>query len=223
MIRRITGTLDALETEPAPAALLTPPPGGVTHEILIPRALVEPLEPRVGETITLHTRQVLEGVGTGTSFVPRTLGFVELRDRAFFELFTSVKGLGIRKGLRALSLPTGDIASAIARRDAKWLKKLPEVGPRLADTIIAELHTRVGPFVLAAEATEALDAAAAGEIQPKPQTDDPPSVEAAIETLIALGETRTDARRSVERALERGNLDPASTPPERIVSAVFGH
>lgn len=223
MIRRITGTLDALETEPAPAALLTPPPGGVTHEILIPRALVEPLETRVAQTITLHTRQVLEGVGTGTSFIPRTLGFLEPRDRAFFELFTSVKGLGVRKGLRALSLPTGDVAAAIARRDTKWLKQLPEVGPRLADTIVAELHTRVAPFVLAAEATEALDAAAAGDIQPKPHADAPPAVEAAIETLIALGETRTDARRSVERALERADLDPTRTTPDRIVSAVFGH
>lgn len=221
MIRRITGTLDAIETEPAPAALITPPPGGLTHEVLVPRGLVDTLEALVTQDVTLHTRQVLEGVGTGTSFVPRTLGFLEPRDRAFFELFTSVKGLGIRKGLRALALPTGDVAAAIARKNAKWLKQLPEVGPRLADTIVAELHTRVAPFVLAAEALDALDQGASGVVEAKPMAD-PPAVEAAIETLIALGETRTDARRSVERAIERGGLDPKTATAEQIVNAVFG-
>src|SRR4051794_25440863 len=57
------------------------------------------------------------GGGAGGNIEPRLVGFLRADDRAFFNLFITVKGIGPKKALRALVLPTGDIAQAIESRD----------------------------------------------------------------------------------------------------------
>src|SRR5712671_6350629 len=90
----------------------------------------------------------LEGQGQGTSFVPRVLGFATPREREFFELFTTVKGLGNKRALRALAREPVEIAGAIAEKNTRALQELPEIGKRLAETVIAELTGKVEKFVV---------------------------------------------------------------------------
>ena len=59
----------------------------------------------------------LEGQANGAVFRPRLVGFTSDRDRRFFELLTSVKGIGYRKALRALAMPIATIARAVAEKD----------------------------------------------------------------------------------------------------------
>ena len=217
MIRRITGRLEGVELAQTCAADVELD-SGLVYEVLLPRYLAERLAAAgAGRSVTLHTRAYLEAVGQGTSFVPRLIGFEARRDRQFFELFTSVKGLGARKSLRCMTLEPATIAAAIAAKDTKALQQLPEIGKRLAETIVAELHGKVDSH-LSPEDEARLSAAANGFIEHKPR---PRAIEEAIETLEALGESRADAERMVDRVLAQTEPESLQTPDE-IVAAALG-
>lgn len=204
MLTRLSGRLVSMEGN---AAVVEPAPGWGL-EVLLPAYAAESLAARVGETVTLHTLVYLEGQGQGTSFVPRLLGFARPADREFFELFTTVKGVGNKKALRAMAMEPARIARAIAERDARALQSLPEIGKRLAETVIAELSGKVEAFLTEGEAA-ALDRAAGARVGAgstlEPKRGLPPAALEAIETLIALGESESDAERLVRRALAKAS------------------
>lgn len=215
MLARITAKLESVN---GPSAVLVPAGlGAVAIEALVPAYVARSLEGQIGREVTLHTHLYLEGQGQGTSFVPRLVGFLAPRERDFFDLFTTVKGIGNRKALRALAEPPPVIAAAIARRDVKALTELPEIGKRLAETVIAELHGKVDGYL-----TDGLGAGlgrGASMVEPSLSASrHAPAVEDAIAALCGLGETRADAERKVARAMDRaGRLDT----PDAIVAAVF--
>jgi len=194
MIRRLSGQLEALDGITATIALEG---AGLAYEVMLPAYLAQRLATQIGRGITLVTFQYFESQGQGASFIPRLIGFQSDNDRRFFELFTTVKGIGNRKALRAMAVDPASIAAAIIGRDAKALTNLPEIGKRLAETVIAELSGKVESFLSPAE-VKALDAAA---VAAAPLSD--PIVGDAVEALIALGETRADAETLVGRARTR--------------------
>lgn len=205
MIRKIAGRLEAVE---GLAALVSLSGVGLTYEVLVPAYLAERLVDRIGKSVELVTLEYLEGQGQGASFVPRIVGFGAPADRKFYELLTTVKGMGNRKALKAMAIEPGAFARAVAERDARALQQLPEIGKRMAETVIAELTGKVDAFV-------SYDGV---EIKPRvslPATG--PSTE-AIATLVALGEVRAEAERLVERALAR---DSTLATAEAIVAAAF--
>jgi Holliday junction DNA helicase RuvA len=122
---------------------------------------------------------------------PTLIGFLRPNDKNFFEVFTTVKGIGPKKALRALSATVGEIASAIEGRDVKFLVGLPEIGKRTAETIIAELAGKLTKF-----AAEAL----VGGQATRPSARRNSAEEDAIGGLMALGERRADAENLLERA-----------------------
>lgn len=174
---------------------------GLTYELLVPTFLLQTLASKVDQPVHFVTFHYLEGIGQGTHFVPRLIGFLTTREREFFELFTTVSGIGNRKALRAMALDPATIATSIASRDAKALTQLPEIGKKLAELIIAELHDKVAPFV---------DGSFTG-IDVKPALSPPratithdPLTEDAIAAVMALGESRADAERLVLRVRNDG-------------------
>jgi Holliday junction DNA helicase RuvA len=142
MISRIEGELLAMTDGRAMIAC-----GQIAYEILVPGFDQQRLAARVGQAMSFHTLHYLESQGPNGPFIPRLIGFASADDRAFFELFTTVKGMGNRKALRALQLPCGAVAGAIADKDVDLLKSLPEIGKRTAETIVAELSGKVDRFV----------------------------------------------------------------------------
>lgn len=175
MICRIQGQLVAVRDGTAELRV-----GSLTYEVLVPAADSMLLATRVGEEVEFHTLHYLEGQGQGSSFWPRLIGFRSPMDRDFFELFTTVKGIGNRRALRALQLPFARVAEAIALRDHGTLQSLPEIGRRTAEAICVELKGKVDRFVMhaamgggAGGATGANGAngasnAAAARAEPKP-------------------------------------------------------
>lgn len=188
----------------------------IAYEALVPSFTAIRLESRRGERITLHTIQYLEQQAQGSSFIPRLIGFETLEDRGFFELFTTVKGVGTKKALRALAAPAGQIARAIASRDAVALQKLPEIGKRLAETIVAELHGKVDRY--------ALEVVSDGVLTGPPPPSSPsgaspahsPEHERAIVALVRLGESRAEAQRLIQRVIES---KPALEAADEILAA----
>src|SRR5581483_4612043 len=134
MISAITGELTKVEEDRAQLRV-----GPVLVELLIPAADFAELQGVAGEEITFHTVFYLEGDSSGGNIEPRLVGFLREEDRAFFNLFITVKGIGPKKALRALVMPTGEIAQAIESKDTRFLCQLPQIGKRMAELIVAEL------------------------------------------------------------------------------------
>lgn len=202
MLARLTGRIEFVDNVSALISLET----GLAYETLLPTHLAESLQSRVGETVTLHTLEHFEAVAQGSSFRPRLIGFESRAERAFFERLTRVKGLGAKRALRALARPAGEIAGAITQRDVRFLQGLPEIGKRLAETIIAELHGKVDEF------------SADSSFSASPAVTVTSSAQQAVGALERLGQSRSEAERLVHRALER---NPALDSPDAILSAAF--
>lgn len=206
MITRFTGTLERVQDGVAEVAQ---PALGLVRQVLLPAYLGPRLITRLGETVTLHTLEYLDSPNQGASFIPRLVGFSQPIEREFFELFTTVKGIGTRKALRALAVEPGEIARFIHARDARALQELPEIGKRLAETIVAELHGKVDRFVLPGPEARV-------DLKPaRPPRDDHESQ--AVATLVALGESRADAERMVASVAPRSGARTA----QDLVAAVY--
>jgi Holliday junction DNA helicase RuvA len=215
MICRITGNIVAVEGN---AAVVEQPEGGIARQVLLPAYLAERLGEHLGRPVTLHTLEYLEAQGQGSSFIPRLIGFAQPDDRRFFELFTTVKGLGNRKTLRAMALPPSEIAAMVIAKDAKALQQLPEIGKRLADTVIAELSGKLDAFVDPGVILEAKSATAAARFSLAPGAGG--ALQDALAVLQSLGQTQAEAERAIERAL-RG-VEQTELSSEEIVAKVFG-
>src|SRR5881397_2080766 len=80
---------------------------------------------------------------------PVLIGFTSDLDKEFFEKLITVKDIGPMVAARALAMPVGELASAIARQDEKFLRALPGIGPQKAKNIVAQLQNKVAKFALA--------------------------------------------------------------------------
>ncbi|MCC6320785.1 MAG: hypothetical protein IT438_05035 [Phycisphaerales bacterium] len=242
MLARISGILESLDK----GAALVAVGEGAAYEVLVPAFLSERLAGKgggtsaVGQVVVLHTLQYMESLNQGSSFVPRLIGFASVREREFFELLTSVKGLGNKRALRAMAMEPGAIARAIHDRDTRALQRLPEIGPKLAELIVHELKGKAGEFAGAAAAPVPVSGAVGGGggATVEPKTGRPrvrlgeagangtvaaaavagaahPPVRETVEALIALGENPGEAERMVARAVDRavaaGGAAPTTT------------
>jgi holliday junction DNA helicase RuvA len=208
MISRLEGTLEAVE---GMEATVRPAGLGVWYQVLLPAFEIERLRGRLGQTITFHTIEYLEGQGVGSSYIPRLIGFTSEQDRRFFDLLTSVDGFGNKKALRAMAEQPAAISRAILEADAAWLTKLPEVGKKSAEKVILELKSKVGSF-LSADEVKGLDIGAGAAPISGP-------VEEAIAAIVTLGEARGDAERMVRKALTRNK---GLKTADQIVAAAYG-
>lgn len=211
MISRIRGIL--VEVSETHTAQIEPEGSPLTYEVLLPAYLAERLRGAVGKPVSLITLEYLESQGQGTSFIPRLIGFATESDRRFFDVFTTVKGIGNKKALRAMAVEPAAIARAIATKNVKALVELPEIGKRMAETIIAELNGKVDVFLAASE-IEQLDRAAESKPIARGTAE-----EEAIEALIALGEQRPEAERKIAKVAARLG---AKATTDQLVAGVFG-
>jgi Holliday junction DNA helicase RuvA len=190
MISALTGELLELEeSKEIKITRVSLRSGPIVYELLVPAADVETLRAQINEEITFHTIFYLEGTAGGGNLDPKLIGFLRAPDRQFFNLFTTVKGIGPKTALRALSVPIGEIAQAIESKDARALVKLDGIGKRTAELIIAELAGKTQKFATA-HTGQSIAAHSARYSQ---------NEEDAISAMAALGERRPDAERLLER------------------------
>ena len=198
MISRIEGVLEEVVDGVAEVRV----GDGFIYELLVPACDAGELTMRQGTRVSFFTLHYLEGQGQGSHFVPRLIGFSSREQRAFFELLTTVKGIGNRKALRAMHVSHGRMAEAIASGDAKFLSTLPEIGKRTAESTIVELKGKLDPFLKDPSATRralagAMPAATALAAQPAGPAAD------AEEAMVQLGLQRAQVRAAIERVLAK--------------------
>jgi Holliday junction DNA helicase RuvA len=164
--------------------------GPFEYEVLLPDVVGRRLQNVIGETVTLHTVEYIEGNPAQGRMVPRLVGFLHVAEREFFELFCSVDGVGVKKALRAMVRPVRDIAVQIEEQDAKALATLPGIGPASADRIIAKLRRKMPRFALLVTEEVAERDEVSRDVR-----------QMTFEALVALGHTESEARRLIDAAL----------------------
>jgi Holliday junction DNA helicase RuvA len=161
---------------------------GVGYEVALAPVVEAALPAHNGETplelfISYHV--------TANQPKPLLVGFTREVEQEFFERFITVDGVGPTRAVRAMVKPVHEIADAIERRDAAMLRRLPGIGTRTAEKVIAELHGKMAKYALLQE-PEAAPAAPAD------------FKEEVIDVLVRqLGHRAAEARRMVEEALRR--------------------
>ena len=162
------------------------------YEIFVPSGIATRLrqapEGERRNPITLYTIYYIDGAVGGGHLTPKLVGFLDPLDREFFEVFTTVPGVGFMKALKCLVRPINEIALAIERGDALFLEELPFVGKKTAERITMELRGKMAKFALAhKEEPLAIERESASELKQE-----------AIQVLTQLEYSRGEAQRIVE-------------------------
>lgn len=184
MITKISGTLERVDPTSNAVELAV---GPLVHEVLVTELVRRGLQQQIGKPIVLHTLEYLEGNPTRGNLVPRLVGFLSEVEREFFELICEVDGVGVRKALRAIMRPVGEIATLIEEQDAKALSTLPGIGAATAERMIAKLRRRMPKFALLVARESPGDVGAPGDVFSE-----------TYEVLRSLGHSESDARRLVD-------------------------
>lgn len=204
MIARITGTIEGLTEKGVLVAV-----GGLTYEVLLTAAEKRRFQGRPkGEPVSLHTLYYIDGGLGGGHLTPTLVGFQEEADRDFFELFTTVDGIGCNKALKALALPTAQVSRAIEDNDPRVLATLKGIGARTAQKIVAALKGKVARFALPGEPVSPDQEGSEEEADLE---------EEAVLVLLQLGYTQNEARRMVKETLaKKGDINSAEELIEEI-------
>jgi holliday junction DNA helicase RuvA len=185
LITKITGPLVALQNDIATFKI-----DAFEHEVLIPEFTRRQLQQQMGQSVSLHTIEYLEGNPMQGRMTPRLVGFLTEAEREFFELFCSVDGVGVKKALRAMVRPVREVAVAIEEQDTKALSALPGIGPAMAERIIAKLRRKVPKFALMVARDDRREA----EVEPD-------VVAETFDILRGLGHSESEARKLIDTAL----------------------
>ncbi len=205
MISRITGKISHLGDDQVTLEL-----NGLHYDLMIPSGIHDKLkDAQSGDsTITLFTINYIEAGDKKSYHYPRLVGFSNPIDKEFFQLFTTVSGLGIKKALKSLTLPIREIATAIETKDAATLSRLPGFGNRLAEKAIAELNGKMARFALSKEEHPLT----------VPSREKASFILEAMEVLLQLQYKRPEAEKMVDSALR---ANPKIDSAEKLISAIF--
>jgi len=183
--------------------------GGIWYEINLPAFVWRTFEEvELGADVSLETfHYVMERQPT-----PRLVGFSREIERDFFKKFIEVPKVGPSMATQAMIFSVSTIAAWIEQGDTAALKRLPKIGARTADTIVAQLKGKVYNEAMLQDegfsAAEKEEAASLSEMQ-----------QLAVAGLVRLGYKQTEASSWVEAVSANGDGEPRDA--EEIIRAVF--
>ena len=121
-------------------------------------------------------------------------GFATREEKEMFLQLTSVSGIGPKTALGVLgAMPLRDLNLAILLGDVNALSRAPGIGKKTAQRIALELKDKISQAdVSAAVPSQGAASAAVSSLSPD-------AVSEAIEALIALGYSSTEARNAITR------------------------
>ena len=132
-------------------------------------------------------------------------GFLSRNTKSLFEQLLAVTGVGPKMALNVLSIGSEqEVRQAIANGDVKLIQQANGVGKRVAERVVVELKDKVGLTGVDLESTGLL------------QATDTLMKDEAVEALVALGYSTTDAAAALQKV-------SADLPTEdRIKAALKG-
>lgn len=124
-------------------------------------------------------------------------GFLSEEELELFKKMITVSGIGPKGAMAILSvLPVDALLFAIISGDSKAISKAPGIGAKTAQRLILDLKDKVS----------AEDILPAGETQEMPVHTDSIARKEAVEALVALGYSQSEAARAVNEVKD-GDLD----------------
>ena len=123
---------------------------GVGYEVVLPPVIARGLDGLMasGGTEGAELELVIYYHATRDQPRPVLIGFARDVEREFFERLITVKDVGPLVAARALVAPIADIAEAIIRKDERFLRRLPGIGPQKCRNIVAQLEGKMAKFAL---------------------------------------------------------------------------
>ena len=123
-------------------------------------------------------------------------GFATREEKEMFLQLTSVSGIGPKTALGVLgAMPLRDLNLAILLGDVNALSRAPGIGKKTAQRIALELKDKISQSGVSAAAVPAQGAAAPAL--------SPDAVSEAIEAMIALGYSSTEARNAISQVRDQ--------------------
>lgn len=147
-------------------------------------------------------------------------GFPSAYELRWFNLITTVQGVGAKVGLALLTaLPPEALAQAIAAKDSKSITRANGVGNKLAERICSELKDKVVGLATGS-VTPPANSGTTGKTRGKPAPVDPQMLlmEDALSALVHLGYGRGDAFSALAHAQKK--LDEKPTLDNLIKAAL---
>lgn len=175
---------------------------GTIEEITEDNLILEVNQIGYNIKISARTANLLDGIGSIVKIYTYTLvredafnlyGFLTRDDLEIFKKLITVNGIGPKGGLAILSVMSADeLRFAILSGDAKAISKAPGIGARTAERVILDLKDKVS-------LQDAISPKA--DVSITSLTGDGASGEKneAIEALVALGYSASDALRAVKQ------------------------
>ena len=143
--------------------------------------------------------------------IPKLIGFKRPVEREFFARFIEVPDVGATRALKALVFSVSAIACWIEEGDIDSLRRLPGIGARTAETIVARLRGKVTPFALLRdEGFAEMPEAAAALTSEQVRRD-------AVAGMVGLGFSQREASTLVEEITR----EQALASVEEVIRAVF--
>ena len=166
--------------------------------------------------ITLNTYEALPGPGDEASLLTQLqvredshdlFGFASPEEREIFRYLIAVSGIGAKTAITILSGARPDeFRRRVQSGDEDALIAIPGVGPKMARRILTELKDKFGAEPLGAGTVPS--SGGAGD-----------TADQAVQSLVALGYKRHEARRAVQAALKDADGD---VPVEKLIRAALG-
>ena len=123
-------------------------------------------------------------------------GFATREEKEMFLQLTSVSGIGPKTALGVLgAMPLRELNLAILLGDVNALSRAPGIGKKTAQRIALELKDKISQADVSAAAVPAQGAAAPAL--------SPDAVSEAIEAMIALGYSSTEARNAISQVRDQ--------------------
>lgn len=175
--------------------------GGVCYEVFCSGRTLQAL-PRVGEAAVVFVETIVR------EDLIRLYGFASESEKSWFNLLTTVQGVGSRVALAILSVMTpSELSSAVALQDKAMIGRANGVGPKLALRVVTELKGKVPAMGGVDAGTLGLQAALGDGVASGNIAD-------AVSALTNLGYSSAQASAAVARVVAK---EGDGTPTEKLI------
>jgi Holliday junction DNA helicase RuvA len=201
MIGKLTGIIDNLSSD-----MVLVDVGGVGYVVYAsPRTLsaIGQAGERVSLLIHTHVRED----------IIQLYGFADKAEQLWFNLLTTVQGVGNKVALAILGVcPPERLALIIASQDKAAITQADGVGPKLAVRILTELKDKAGDIALGQGAKPTGNSKSkvpsASNTNATDEIDHDALIADAVAALLALGYSRSEAYSAVTNVVARAEGSP---------------
>ncbi|MCB1135308.1 MAG: Holliday junction branch migration protein RuvA [Chlamydiia bacterium] len=177
--------------------------GGVGYRLHIPATLYARL-PDAGSELTFYTSFVIR------ENLQALYGFLDARERQFFEVLLGVSGVGPKMALAIVGhLGLDGLHAAVSDQDIKAVCRVPGVGKKTAERLLLEMRDKLGKHFMDYTVSAPIAGGGSDHV-----------LRDAMSALVNLGYNQMAARKALQKLLKEGE-----DPPElgKLITLALQH